>query len=108
MAGPLGSIGAAAGAAAYRAAQALPAAGAGAGGAPDAGGGFGAVMQRALEGTVEASRSADAASGAALLGQVGVTEAVLAVSRAELSLQTAVALRDRVVAAYQDVMRMPI
>ncbi|WP_343898090.1 flagellar hook-basal body complex protein FliE [Craurococcus roseus] len=29
-------------------------------------------------------------------------------SRAELALQTAVAVRDRVVSAYQDVMRMPI
>jgi flagellar hook-basal body complex protein FliE len=43
-----------------------------------------------------------------MLGQGGVTEAVLAISRAELTLQTAVAVRDRVVAAYQDVMRMPI
>jgi flagellar hook-basal body complex protein FliE len=33
---------------------------------------------------------------------------VLAISRAELALQTAVTVRDRVVAAYQDVMRMPI
>jgi flagellar hook-basal body complex protein FliE len=30
------------------------------------------------------------------------------VGRAELTLQTAVAVRDRVVAAYQEVMRMPI
>ncbi|GAA0605834.1 hypothetical protein GCM10009416_49040 [Craurococcus roseus] len=44
----------------------------------------------------------------ALTGQGGVAEAVLAVSRAELALQTAVAVRDRVVSAYQDVMRMPI
>jgi flagellar hook-basal body complex protein FliE len=33
---------------------------------------------------------------------------VLAVTKAELALQTTVALRDRVVAAYQEVMRMPI
>jgi flagellar hook-basal body complex protein FliE len=33
---------------------------------------------------------------------------VTAISRADLALQTAVALRDRVVSAYQDVMRMPI
>jgi flagellar hook-basal body complex protein FliE len=43
-----------------------------------------------------------------LTGQGGVTEMVLAVSRAELALQTATAVRDRVVSAYQDVMRMPI
>jgi flagellar hook-basal body complex protein FliE len=43
-----------------------------------------------------------------MLGQGGVTEAVLAISKAELTLQSAVAVRDRIVSAYQDVMRMPI
>lgn len=86
-------------AAAYRAAAA---------GAPAEGDGFGGLVRRALEQGVEIGRSAEAASTAAMLGQGGVTEAVLAISRAELALQTTVAIRDRVVAAYQDVMRMPI
>jgi flagellar hook-basal body complex protein FliE len=88
-------------AAAYRAAQSP-----GIGGV--AGGDFGATLKRAVEGAVELGRSADAASTQALLGQGSVTDVVLAVSRAEMALQTAVTLRDRVVAAYQDVMRMPI
>jgi flagellar hook-basal body complex protein FliE len=71
-------------------------------------GDFGATLQRAVEGAVELGRSADAASTQALLGQGSVTDVVLAVSRAETALQTAVTLRDRVVSAYQDVMRMPI
>ena len=71
-------------------------------------GGFGATLQRAVEGAVEMGRSADAASTQAMLGQGSVSDVVMAVSRAELTLQTAVALRDRVVSAYQDVMRMPI
>jgi flagellar hook-basal body complex protein FliE len=33
---------------------------------------------------------------------------VSAVAKAELALQTTVAIRDRVVQAYQDIMRMPI
>jgi flagellar hook-basal body complex protein FliE len=37
-----------------------------------------------------------------------VADVVTALSRADLALQTTVALRDRVVSAYQDVMRMPI
>jgi flagellar hook-basal body complex protein FliE len=37
-----------------------------------------------------------------------VTDVVIAVGRAEVALQTAVAVRDRVVSAYQDIMRMPI
>lgn len=72
------------------------------------GGGFGAALQRAVEGAVEAGQEADAGGVRALTGQGGVTDAVLALSRAELALQTAVAVRDRVVSAYQDVMRMPI
>ena len=70
--------------------------------------GFGGLFQRALQQGVEIGRSAEAASTSAMLGQGGVTEAVLAISKAELTLQTAVAVRDRVVSAYQDVMRMPI
>jgi flagellar hook-basal body complex protein FliE len=70
--------------------------------------GFGATLQRAAEGAVELGRTADAASTQALLGQGSVTDVVLALSRADMALQTAVAVRDRVVAAYQDIMRMPI
>lgn len=88
-------------AAAYRTADALPQAAA-------QGSGFGAALTRAMEQAVEVGREADASTTRALTGQGSVTDVVLAVSRAELTLQTAVAVRDRVVAAYQDVMRMPI
>ncbi len=94
------NIGAVAAIAAYRGANA-PATPAG-----DAG--FGATLRRAVEGAVETGRAADSASRDALTGAGGVTEAVLALTRAETALQTAVAVRDRVVSAYQDVMRMPI
>ena len=92
-------------AAAYRAAGAADVAATAAAGG---GGGFGAALQRAVEGAVEAGHAADAGGVRALSGQGGVSDVVLAVSRAELALQTAVAVRDRVVSAYQDVMRMPI
>ena len=70
--------------------------------------GFGGALRRAVEGAVQAGRQADAASTGAMLGTVSVTDTVLAVSQAELALQTAVAVRDRAVSAYQDIMRMPI
>ncbi|MFC0408517.1 flagellar hook-basal body complex protein FliE [Roseomonas elaeocarpi] len=69
---------------------------------------FGSVLTRAMQGAVEAGHQADTASTQALTGQGSVTDVVLAVSKAELTLQTAVAVRDKVVAAYQDIMRMPI
>ena len=95
------SLGPVQAAAAYRAAQAPTGAGA-------EEGGFGATLQRAVEGAVELGRSEDAASTQALLGHGSVTDVVLAVSRAEMALQAAVTLRDRMVSACQDVMRMPI
>ncbi|MFC7474038.1 flagellar hook-basal body complex protein FliE [Dankookia sp. GCM10030260] len=87
-------------AAAYRATQAQ--------GTGAEGGDFGATLQRAMQDAVDLGRSADAASTQALLGQGSVTDVVLAVARAEMALQTATTLRDKVVSAYQDVMRMPI
>jgi flagellar hook-basal body complex protein FliE len=105
MAGP---VGAAEAAALYRSASTPSTAGAPGGAMAGEGGGFNAALQRALQDGVELGRSADASATQALAGQGSISDVVLAVSRAELALQTAVAVRDRVVAAYQDVMRMPI
>ncbi len=102
MAVPIGPGSAAA--AAYRAVQGL---GADASAVAE-GGGFGVVLAQVAQGALDSGHAADAASAGALAGQGGVTEVVMAVSKAELALQTAVAVRDRVVAAYQDIMRMPI
>ena len=72
------------------------------------GGDFGATMQRALQGAVDAGHDADAKSMQAISGQGNLTDVVTALSRAELSLQTATAVRDKVVQAYQSIMAMPI
>jgi flagellar hook-basal body complex protein FliE len=70
--------------------------------------GFGALLERAVTGTVEAARESDRAAMDAIAGGGDITNVVTAVARAELALQTTVAIRDRVIQAYQDVMRMPI
>jgi flagellar hook-basal body complex protein FliE len=41
-------------------------------------------------------------------GNVDIRDVVMAVNNAEVTLQTVVAVRDKVIAAYQDIMRMPI
>ena len=43
-----------------------------------------------------------------LQGQAPVQDVVQAVMKAQTSLQTALALRDKAVTAYQDITRMPI
>ena len=71
-------------------------------------GGFGAALANALEGVVDAGHEAEAKSMQAIAGGGGLTEMVTAVSKAELALQTTLAIRDKVVQSYQDVMRMAI
>ena len=70
--------------------------------------GFGATMQNLLQDALQTGHAAEAQSLAAAQGGGNITDVVTAVSKAELALQTTVAVRDRVVQAYQDIMRMPI
>jgi flagellar hook-basal body complex protein FliE len=71
-------------------------------------GGFGSALGRALDGVVQAGHTADRQALDAIRGGGNLTDVAIAVSHAELALQSAVAIRDKVVQAYQDVMRMPI
>ena len=76
----------------------------------DAGGAgsFGSVLQNALDGAIETGHTAEAQAMQAISGEGNLTDVVTALSHAELALQTATAIRDRVVQAYQDIMKMPI
>lgn len=78
------------------------------GAAPAAGGSFGAVLQRAVDGAIATGHTAETQAMQAITGDGNLTEVVTALSRAELALQTATTIRDRVVQAYQDIMKMPI
>lgn len=72
--------------------------------------GFGAALTNAMQGVVDSGHNADAKSMQAIsgTGSGSLTDVVTAVNKAELALQTTVAIRDRVVQAYQEIMRMPI
>jgi flagellar hook-basal body complex protein FliE len=72
------------------------------------GGGFGDALARAVQGVADAGNKADAESMKAIAGQGNLTEVATAVTRAELSMQTALAIRDKVVQSYQDITRMQI
>jgi flagellar hook-basal body complex protein FliE len=69
---------------------------------------FGELLKQATDQAIGAGRASDAASLAATAGTADVAEVVTAVAAAELTVQTVTAVRDRVVAAYQDILRMPI
>lgn len=69
---------------------------------------FGGALARALDDAVSINKDAETKSMQAIAGKGSITDVVTAVSKADLALQTTVAIRDRVVQAYQDIMRMPI
>ena len=69
---------------------------------------FAAMLQNSLTDAVEDGRKGEAATLQAMAGGANLQDVVEAVNAAELSLQTVVAIRDRVISAYQDIIRMPI
>jgi flagellar hook-basal body complex protein FliE len=77
-------------------------------GAAGSGAGFGAALQSAIGSAMETGHEAEAQSMKAITQGGNVTEVATALSRAELTLQTATAVRDRMLQAYQDIMRIQI
>lgn len=69
---------------------------------------FGDMLKNAAVTSIQTMRAGEVASARAVTGQANLPEVVQAVNAAELTLQTVVAVRDRVIGAYQEVMRMPI
>jgi flagellar hook-basal body complex protein FliE len=66
------------------------------------------TVKQFLQNAIATGENAEAQSTQALSGGGNLTEVVTALSRAEMTLQTASAIRDRVIQAYQDIMKMPI
>ncbi|MGH7104059.1 MAG: flagellar hook-basal body complex protein FliE [Acetobacteraceae bacterium] len=80
-----------------------------AGGGTAAGGeSFGGALDRAINGAISLGKEADQGALQAVAGTGDITSVVTAVARAELALQAATAIRDKVVTAYQTIMSMPI
>jgi flagellar hook-basal body complex protein FliE len=69
---------------------------------------FGDTVAQAVQQGMAVGRDAEAQAATAIAGGGNLTAVVTALSHAEMTLQTATAIRDRVVAAYQDIMKMPI
>lgn len=70
--------------------------------------GFGDFMKDAAMKSLETLRAGEAASARAVAGEASLPEVVQAVTAAEITLQTVVSIRDRLISAYQEIMRMPI
>ena len=72
------------------------------------GGTFSDALASAVKSATETLHAGEAASAQGATGKGDLVQVVNAVTAAELTLQTVVAIRDRVIGAYQDIMKMPI
>ncbi len=69
---------------------------------------FGSLLKSVLGGAAEAGRASDAQTQAMAAGKANIVDVVTAVSETEVAIETMVAVRDRVIHAYEEIMRMPI
>lgn len=65
-------------------------------------------MTGSVQDAAKTLKAGEIASAKAVTGKAELADVVQAVSAAEITLQTIVAIRDRLIGAYQDIMRMPI
>ncbi|MEM8700521.1 MAG: flagellar hook-basal body complex protein FliE [Roseibium sp.] len=69
---------------------------------------FGQMVKEAVDTVVDKGQQADEKTMGMIEGKTGVVDVVTAVAETEVALETMVAVRDRVISAYEEIMRMPI
>jgi flagellar hook-basal body complex protein FliE len=71
---------------------------------------FGSMLKDALDAVHETGRKSDAQSRAMVNGKPGsnMVDVVTSVAETEVAINAVVAVRDKVIAAYEEIMRMPI
>ena len=71
-------------------------------------GGFGAMMKQVAVDSINTLRHSETMSARAITGEANLPDVVQAVNAADLTINTVVAVRDRLINAYTEIMRMPI
>jgi len=69
---------------------------------------FSGMVNSAVKGAVDSLRQGELISNKALVNEAGLDELAVSVANAEMTLRTVVAVRDRIISAYQDIIKMPI
>ncbi len=72
------------------------------------GGSFGALLENAMEKIVAQGHAADMKAQQLAVGKGDLIDVVTAVADSEVAVQTLVSVRDKMIAAYEDIMKMPI
>jgi len=76
-----------------------------AGGAPE---NFGDLVKQALTAVNDAGQKSDVQTRAMANGKADMVNVVTAVAETETAISAVVAVRDKVISAYEEIMRMPI
>ncbi len=69
---------------------------------------FTALLKDAIGSVTEAGRKSDAQTQAMANGKSNMVDVVTAVAETEVAVDAVVAVRDKVIAAYDEIMKMPI
>ncbi len=69
---------------------------------------FGDALEEAAKQTIGTMRKSENMSAMAAVGKADLNDVVQAVTNAEVTLQTVTAVRDKVLSAYQEILRMPM
>ena len=69
---------------------------------------FSSMVKGFAENALETGKGAEKLTGLAAAGEADINQVVIAVAEAEITLNTVVAVRDRVLTAYREIIRMPI
>ncbi|WP_417309555.1 flagellar hook-basal body complex protein FliE [Devosia sp.] len=77
--------------------------------APAAGGqDFAKLLGEAVQGVVDSGKVADTKAMDMVNGKGDLVDVVTAITQTEVAMETMVTVRDRVISAYEEIMRMPI
>ncbi|MFP9137973.1 flagellar hook-basal body complex protein FliE [Devosia sp. XGJD_8] len=75
---------------------------------PSGGGSFADILAQQVQGVVDSGRASDAMAVDMVNGKANVVDMVTALSETEIAIESMVTIRDRVISAYEEIMRMPI
>lgn len=74
----------------------------------EGGASFGSMLKEQLGALTEAGQKSDAQAMSMVSGKANVVDVVTAVAETEVAVETLVSVRDKVIQAYEEIMRMPI
>ncbi len=70
--------------------------------------GFGELVAQNVQGVMDLGKVSDQASLDLVNGNANIVDVVTAIAETEIAIESMVTIRDRVIKAYEEIMRMPI